>query len=157
MTKFRKIFSYVHIALLVYIWAISAIEMFSLPAKIPLHFDFTGKIDVDGSKYSLFVGAFIATCIYALTLFLSKNPDTTLLHMPEKMRNNKKISALFVKMIAFYILLLFAIVTTEIIFIAKGHYDRLSPLPNVILVLMFISILGFFIYARKKLHTIHKH
>ena len=141
--------------MLVYIWGFSILEYFSLPERIPLHFDIDGKPDSDGSKITIFIGAVIATIIYFFSRFLSQNPDSKLSNIPAEMRGNKKLSGLFVRIVAFYVLLLFTIITTEIVLIAKGKYEHLSSVSTVILTLMFLSILAFFIYARKKVQEIH--
>jgi len=154
MNSWRKTLNILNIALLAYIWIFSTIEYFSLPDRIPLHFDFSGKPDSFGASYTVFLGAVIATLLYLLNRYLSGNPDSPLLNISDEMRKNKRLTSLFVMIITFYILLLFANMMMEVIFIAKGNYERLSPVSNVIIGLMFISIVAYFLYARKKVHII---
>ena len=155
MNNLKILFNITNIVLLVYIWGFSVVEYFSLPERIPLHFDINGKPDSFGAKITIFIGAVIATIIYFLSRFLSQNPDSKLSNIPNEMRKNKKLSGLFVRIVTFYVLLLFANITTEIVLISKGKYQQLSEVSTLILTLMFLSILGFFLFARKKVQEIH--
>lgn len=150
----RKILDLINIIILLYIWAVSAIQYPTLPQSIPTHFGFDGNADSYGSKLTLFTIPAIATALFFLLKYLSGNPDSPLLNIPDKMRQNRKLTAVFVRVMLFYVLLLFADIATEVPLIAKGNYEKLSPTSFIIIGLMFLSVIGYFFYARKKLHQI---
>ena len=150
----RKILDLINIIVLLYIWAVSAIQYPSLSESIPTHFGFDGNPDSYSSKLTLFTIPAIATALFFLLKYLSGNPDSPLLNIPDKMRQNRKLTAVFVRVMLFYVLLLFADIATEVPLIAKGNYEKLSPASSIIIGLMFLSVIGYFFYARKKLQQI---
>ena len=150
----RKVLGIINLALLLYIWAITIIQFFSLPETVPLHFDFDGYADSHGSKYTVFAIPLVATVILCLLRFLSRNPESPTLNIPERMKKNRKLSAVFVRILLFYGLLLCVDIATEIPLIAKGHYTKISSASSIIIGFMFLSIVGYFFYARKKMTRI---
>lgn len=151
---FGKILNWLNIAIIAYMGVFALVSFFSLPARIPLHFDFNGNVDRMGSRYFIFLGFGAGILIYALHRFLSGSNDSQLLHVPENMRNNRKISRLFVRVVSFYALLLLADLVTEIVLIAHGYYGKLSMASNIIIAMLFFSVVAYFIFARKKLNQV---
>jgi len=150
----RKILDLINFVLLLYIWAVTVIQFSSLPDSVPIHFDFDGFPDSHSSKFTVFAIPAIATALFFLLKYLSGNPDSPLLNIPNKMRQNRKLTAVFVRVMLFYVLLLCADIATEIPLIAKGNYEKMSFVSSVVLGLMLLSVIGYFFYARKKMHMI---
>lgn len=149
-----KILNTAGFILLLYIWIFTAVSFFSLPKTIPLHFDLDGHADSFGSRFWIFGISVIATILFYFMKYVAKQKDSSLLNMPEEMKQNRKITNLFVKIILIYVMLLFADLATETVLIARGKYDTLSSVPTVLIGLMMFSIVGFFIYAKRKIHII---
>lgn len=153
--NWNKIVKISGVILLAFIWIYPVANYASLPKMIPIHFDLHGKADGFGNRILIFLMPVVATFLYWLLQYLSKNPDSELLNVPNAMRKNRNLTKNFVKMMLMYILILFAVITFESIEIAKGNYHNLTKVSTVIIVLMFATIIGYFIYARKKITKIH--
>lgn len=153
--NFGKFLNISCILLLSYMWVFAGVNVFSLPDTIPLHFGLDGKPDNYGTKWMVFLMPFIATVLFVLMRYLSKSKEVKWdLTIKEKMRNNRNLSRLFVRIIAVFVLLLFSDLLTESILIAQGKYKTISQFSTLVIIGMFASILVFFLYARKKVHEI---
>ena len=149
-----KILNTVGFFILMYIWIFTLVNVFSLPETIPLHFDLDGKADSYGNRWWILSVPLVATLLFYLMKYIARQKNSPLLNVPEEMRQNRNLTNLFVKVILVYVMLLFADIATESILIAKGKYAALSGISTVLIWMMMASIVGFFIYAKKKIHVI---
>ncbi|MGC4129214.1 MAG: DUF1648 domain-containing protein [Bergeyella sp.] len=149
-----KILNTIGFLLLVYIWIFAVISFFSLPEMIPVHFDFDGKADSHGNRLWILTIPLVATVVFYLMKYTAKQKNLYSRKIPTEMKRNRGLTNLFVKMILVYVMMLFADIATEAVLIAQGKYEALSGFSHVLIGLMMVSIVGFFIYARRKIHII---
>ncbi|MCX6209744.1 MAG: DUF1648 domain-containing protein [Bacteroidetes bacterium] len=71
------------------LWCISITEFVYLPDIIPIHFDFAGKPDNYGSKFTLFILPFIISLVFILFSYLCKRPH--IFNYPSKITNENAV------------------------------------------------------------------
>jgi uncharacterized membrane protein len=120
-----------------------------LPEIIPTHFGFAGKPDSFGSRNTVWILPAVSTILFLILNLISKNTDLLLLNIPNALRKNKKLSGIFVNILSTFVLLIFANLIYENMQIAMGKLQKLSHLPELLILMIFLTLIGFSIYARK--------
>ena len=141
IVSFLYVFS---IALVIFFWTYSILNLKKLPEIIPIHFDLEGKPDNHGAKYFIFLLPIIGTLIY---FFLSFNIKEINNYPVEITQENKEIQffigMIAVKAIIAYVLFIFSTFQKRIVEIAVYQKDKKIPVINLIGGLF--GIIGFFI------------
>ncbi len=151
----NKILNSIGFIVLVYIWLFTAINVMSLPKNIPLHFNLDGRPDSYGNRFWILALPVVATGIFYCMKYVAKQKEAKMIKESSAMNHNRQITNRFVKIILIYILLFIADIATESILVANGYYTRLSSISTVLVVLLMLTIVGYFIYAKNKIHEIH--
>ncbi|TXF77246.1 DUF1648 domain-containing protein [Chryseobacterium sp.] len=145
-----KILNYL---ILIFIWGFTVFNFFSLPDIIPTHFGFNGKADAYGSRNSLWMLPVISTVLFLALNYLSKNPHSPLLNIPDSMRDDKKGAEFFVTVMQFFLVLTFASLIHETIQVTNQGTDEISNRTLYILGAMFVCMFGMLL-SKKKTKTV---
>ncbi|MGH1519682.1 DUF1648 domain-containing protein [Chryseobacterium sp. JK1] len=129
----------VNALLLVVIWSFTLMKYAGLPDVIPTHFDFNGKIDGQAGKDSIWTLPCIATFISFLFFAISKNPQSSLLNVPDSFRKKEKIG-LYIFSLQLPVMILFLDIIIESIRIAESKQTELSNVVFYILGIMFAIV-----------------
>ena len=144
-----KIFLILSVITLLFVWLYTAFTYFDLPDIIPVHFGLNGTPDGFGSKNLNWFLALITTGDFLLCFYISKNIDSPLLNNPNSLRNNKPLAELFINVLMFVSMLMFANITYESTVIAMGNAEKLGWTTLALIVAIFVIMFGFFMYASK--------
>lgn len=135
------------VAILFFLWFEAVLNFHKLPQVIPIHFDFHGNPDNEGSKYFIFLLPFLATLIY---IFLSYN-ISSIDHFPVKITPENtavqtKIVTLAVKSIIAYTVMMFTYINR---FIIKTALKKESSFFRIFYLIagLFIIISAFLVAA----------
>lgn len=145
-----KFFFILNILILIANWGFVIYNYFSLPEIVPTHFGVSGEVDGFGDKKMYFILLGIATALFVLMNYLSQNPYAPGLNIPDKMRENKDLTALFVQVLNFFCMVLFANISYESFSVALEKQQDLSLFTPIWLGLMFVVMFAFIIYANKQ-------
>ncbi|KXH85953.1 DUF1648 domain-containing protein [Chryseobacterium kwangjuense] len=69
------IFDIFNFGLLVFFWWFTVKHYKTLPARIPVHFDFDGKADNFGSKHYSFITPVLGTVLYFFFVYALRHPE----------------------------------------------------------------------------------
>ena len=141
---YLKIVSFV---LLIFIWDYIFINYKNLPISVPFHFDWDGKPNFFVPRIMIWFLAGIATVIYLLIFYLTKNINSPLLKMPENIKEDTQKAEKIVSVFHLIIMLILTVITYESIAVAIGKYDTVSPLTNYLIVLLFVAVIAMLIYS----------
>jgi len=149
---FVKLFSFV---LLIFIWEYTFISYRELPDIIPIHFGLDGTPDGFSTKKMSWLLPFIATFIFGLLFYLSKNQSSSLLNLPSNIKENKTLSSNIIHFVNLIVMVLFSVITYESINVALEKSSRLSSATLYLVALLFLGIIGIMIYSNylKKTET----
>ena len=149
---FVKLFSFV---LLIFIWEYTFISYRELPDIIPIHFGLDGTPDGFSTKKMSWLLPFIATFIFGLLFYLSKNQSSSLLNLPSNIKENKTLSSNIIHFVNLIAMVLFSVITYESINVALEKSSRLSSATLYLVALLFLGIIGIMIYSNhlKKTET----
>lgn len=149
---FVKLFSFV---LLIFIWEYTFISYRELPDIIPIHFGIDGTPDGFSTKKMSWLLPFIATFIFGLLFYLSKNQSSSLLNLPSNIKENKTLSSNIIHFVNLIVMVLFSVITYESINVALEKSSRLSSATLYLVALLFLGIIGIMIYSNylKKTET----
>lgn len=151
--SWTKFFFVLNIILLISLWLFTILSQFQLPEIVPTHFDLQGNPDDFGDKNSNWLMPIIATMNYVLLQHVAKETDSPLLNVPNSLRKDKKLVELFVQVLTTFLLVLFLTIQIGSYFVAMGFESRLGYSVLIEIILMFVVMVGFFIYAKKKNKT----
>ena len=149
---FVKLFSFV---LLIFIWEYTFISYRELPDIIPIHFGLDGTPDGFSTKKMSWLLPFIATFIFGLLFYLSKNQSSSLLNLPSNIKENKQLSSNIIHFVNLIVMVIFSVITYESINVALEKSSRLSSATLYLVALLFLGIIGIMIYSNylKKTET----
>lgn len=127
------------VAILFFLWLEAALNFHKLPQVIPIHFDFHGNPDNEGSKYFIFLLPFLATLIYSIDHFPVKIT-------PENAAIQTKIGILAVKSVIAYTVMMFSYINR---FIIKTSLKKESSFFRIFYLIagLFIIISAFLVAA----------
>ena len=123
---------------------------FQLPQVIPTHFDLNGIADGFGDKKMLFFELIIAFVLWMLLQYMSENPNTPGLNIPENLRENKNLTRIFVQAMLFFVMVLFLGISFSTIEVSLGKEEVLGFFPLVVIGLMLVFMVVFFICVPSK-------
>jgi uncharacterized membrane protein len=122
-----------------------------IPASIPIHFDFRGKVDAWGGKTDILVLFGLSLLFYFGLTWLESHPRK--FNYPWEINENNaekqyELARNFIKIIKVQSVWLFAIISFQMIGIALGFLGSLGYLfIPLILILSSLTIVGYFILA----------
>lgn len=149
--KYLSIFLIVfNFAILLGNWVYVLFYFFNLPQLIPTHYDLGGNADAFGDKKSIFVLMFVATALWMLLQYMSENPYSSGLNIPEKLRKDKNLTKLFVQGMLFFVMVLFFGISYTIVQDAIGGIEGLEFFPLIIIAVMFLYMFAFFAFVHLK-------
>ncbi|MBS1549664.1 MAG: DUF1648 domain-containing protein [Bacteroidetes bacterium] len=149
--KYLSIFLIVfNFAILLGNWVYVLFYFFNLPQLIPTHYDLGGNADAFGDKKSIFVLMFVATALWMLLQYMSENPYSPGLNIPEKLRKDKNLTKLFVQGMLFFVMVLFFGISYTIVQDAIGGIEGLEFFPLIIIAVMFLYMFAFFAFVHLK-------
>ncbi|QOW10838.1 DUF1648 domain-containing protein [Kaistella flava (ex Peng et al. 2021)] len=141
---YLKIVSFV---LLILIWDYIFMNYRNLPLKVPVYFDWDGKPNLYVPRMMIWFFAGVATFVYLLIFYLTKNINSPLLKMPENSRDDSKNAERIVSIFHLIIMLLLTFITYESIAIALEKNEVLSPVTSYIIVVLFLGVIAMMIYS----------
>ena len=141
---FVKLISFV---LLIFIWEYTFISYRELPDIIPIHFGLDGTPDGFSTKKMSWLLPFIATFIFGLLFYLSKNQSSSLLNLPSNIKENKTLSSNIIHFVNLIVMVIFSVITYESINVALEKSSRLSSATIYLVALLFLGIIGIMIYS----------
>lgn len=139
-----KLFSFV---LLIFIWEYTFISYRELPDIIPIHFGIDGTPDGFSTKKMNWLLPIIASFIFGLLFYLSKNQSSSLLNLPTNIKENKQLSSNIIHFVNLIVMVIFSVITYESINIALEKSSRLSSATIYLIALLFLGIIGIMIYS----------
>ena len=147
-----KLFSFV---LLIFIWEYTFISYRELPDIIPIHFGIDGTPDGFSTKKMSWLLPIIASFIFGLLFYLSKNQSSSLLNLPSNIKENKQLSSNIIHFVNLIAMVIFSVITYESINVALEKSSRLSSATIYLVALLFLGIIGILIYSNhlKKTET----
>ena len=143
---YLKIISFV---LLIFIWDYIFINYRNLPLSVPIHFDWDGKPNFFVPRIMIWFLAGIATFIYLLIFYLTRNINSPLLGIPQKIKDDTVKAERIVSVFHLIVMIILTVITYESIAVGVGKYDAVSPVTNYLIVLLFIGVIAMMIYSFK--------
>lgn len=137
--KTSSILLIVNTLLLFVIWGFTGVKYAGLPEIIPTHFNFQGQVDGESGKAAIWTLPCIATFIYFIFIWTSKNPNTHFINVPKNFRNEKALQ-LYLFALELPVMILFLDIIVESIRVAEGKQTELSNAVFFILGAMFVVI-----------------
>lgn len=144
----------INVTLLILLVIYTIMNYVELPETIATHFNAKGEADGYGNKLTIWLLPGIALFIYVLMIVINKVP-----HMHNYMVNiteenalkNYRLSSRLVRFTNLFCLILFALITYEIIESAKGNEFNILGIPFLIftLVIPLLGIVFVYYYQRK--------
>lgn len=141
---YLKIVSFI---LLIFIWDYIFINYRNLPLSVPIHFDWDGKPNFFVPRIMIWFLAGIATFIYLLIFYLTKNLNSPMLKMPQNIKKDTMKAERIVSVFHFIIMLVLTVITYESIAVGVGKYEAVSPLTNYLIVVLFLGVISMMIYS----------
>lgn len=141
---YLKIISFV---LLIFIWDYIFINYRNLPLTVPVHFDWDGKPNFFIPRIMIWFLAGIATFIYLLIFYLTKNIKSPMLKMPQNIKDDTNKAERIVSFFHLIIMLILAVTTYESIAVGLQKYDAVSPITNYLIVVLLLSVFVMMIYS----------
>ena len=136
------------VLILVFIWGFVIFFFKDLPEVIPVHFGGDGKADGFGSKNSIWMLPILATMIFLLFYYLSRNSDSQLLNLPKNVKTNPIVSRLIVQILCLTIISMFAAITYGSVLTAIDEVGGLNILIlYTLLVILLSAIIGSLTYS----------
>lgn len=143
---YLKIISFV---LLIFIWDYIFINYRSLPLSVPIHFDWDDKPNFFVPRIMIWFLAAVATVIYLLIFYLTRNINSPLLGIPQKIKDDTVKAERIVSVFHLIVMIILTVITYESIAVGLGKYDAVSPATNYLIVLLFIGVISLMIYSFK--------
>jgi uncharacterized membrane protein len=141
---YLKIVSFV---LLILIWDYIFINYRNLPLSVSIHFDWDGKPNFYIPRMMIWLLAGIATFIYLFIFYLTKNINSSMLKMPQNMKDDTMKAERIVSVFHLIIMLILTVITYESISVGLGNYDAVSPITNYLIVVLFLGLIAMMIYS----------
>lgn len=143
---YLKIISFV---LLIFIWDYIFINYRSLPRSVPIHFDWDGTPNFFVPRIMIWFLAAVATVIYLLIFYLTRNINSPLLGIPQKIKDDTVKAERIVSVFHLIVMVILTVITYESIAVGLGKYDAVSPITTYLIVLLFIGVISLMIYSFK--------
>lgn len=143
-----------NIILLSFIWIFTATTYAGLPEIVPSHFAVNGTIDGESEKRAIWFLPGIATFLFLLLVGIPKNPDSSMLNVPNSYRNKESLKILMYSTLLPAMLLL-ADTIVESVLIAQGKLQEMSFAVFMLLGLLF-AVLGLHIFKMVKESNLEK-
>ena len=147
LSIFLKVFNF---AILLGNWVYVLFYFFNLPQLSPTHYDLGGNADAFGDKKSIFVLMFVVTALWMLLQYMSENPNSPGLNIPEKLRDDKDLTKLFVQGMLFFVMILFFGISYSTLQISLGKEEVLGFFPLILIGTMFLYMFTFFAFVHFK-------
>lgn len=141
---YLKIISFI---LLIFIWDYIFINYRNLPLSVPIHFDWDGNPNFYVPRMMIWFLAAVATFIYLLIFYLTKNINSPLLKMPQNIKEDTGKAERIVSVFHLIIMLILTVITYESIAVGVGKYDAVSPVTNYLIVALFLGVIAMLIYS----------
>ncbi|PTM08515.1 MAG: hypothetical protein DA407_07865 [Bacteroidetes bacterium] len=144
----------INISILMLLVAYTIMNYIELPEKIATHFNAKGEADGFGQKSTIWLLPGIAIILYIMMIFINRFPH---LHnfmvniTEENALKNYQLSTRIVRFTNLFCLILFTLITYEIIESSKGNENNVLGIPFFIftLVVPLLGIAFVFYYQRK--------
>ncbi|WP_234109989.1 DUF1648 domain-containing protein [Chryseobacterium sp. R2A-55] len=134
--------------LLVFIWVYTWITYAKLPETVPVHFGIGGKADGFGPKSMNWLLVGISTLMYVFVFYLSRNPQSIFLNLPNRIKENRELTGIIVDVLNVLTMAIFAVITYESIRVSLHEMDGLSPISDYVLGLVALFVVGILIYSQ---------
>jgi uncharacterized membrane protein len=144
-----KIVEILSTAILIFFWIFLIYIYSGMPDMVPIHLDGYGKADGFANKTSLFIGPAISTVIYFGLTYLNKYPH--IYNYPAEINEKNALryytnGARMIRYLKLSIIIVFMIVETEIVLIAKNINLGLGIWTLIIpMAIIFIPVIYFII------------
>lgn len=151
-SSFGKILLTISGVFFILLWCLTAYGLYSLPDLIPVHFNFKGEIDRQGSKNNLLILPLLGTAIFIILSLLVRYPHKFNYAVPITEENAAKQYANAILMmrwlLAAVMIILFSLVLGTILVVQKVNlnisYILLPLLLGLLIVPMFVFIVRSF-------------
>lgn len=150
LDKFIEVISWM---LLVAIWCILLINFSSLPDLVPTHFNFTGRPDATGAKWSLFILPGVATILFACISWINKFPhrfNYPVVITPENAFRQYSNANLMFRYMKLILLVIFGMITVKSMMISTGLANGLGILFLPMTLGFVLGPLAYFIFKAFK-------
>lgn len=148
-TSADKFVEKLSIAILIFFWLFLFYIFPGMPDIVPIHLDGHGRADGFANKISLFIGPAISTIIYFGLSYLNKYPH--IYNYPAEITEKNALQyytngARMIRYLKLSIIIIFLIIETEIVLIAKGINLGLGIWSLIIpMAIIFIPVIYFII------------
>ncbi len=147
MKKLPFYLKIVSFCLLIFIWDYIFINYRNLPGSVPIHFDWDGKPNFFAPRILIWFFAAIATFVYLLIFYLTKNINSPLLKMPENIKEDTGKAERIVSVFHLIIMMILTVITYEGIAVALEKNEALSPVTNYLIIVLFLGVIVMMIYS----------
>ena len=141
---YLKIISFI---LLILIWDYIFINYRDLPLSIPIHSGWDGNPDFFVPRIMIWFLAGIATFIYLLIFYLTKNINSSMLEMSKNTKDNTNKTERFVSILHLIIMLKLTVITYVSIAVGFQKYENQSPVLNYLIFVLFLGVIAIMIYS----------
>lgn len=147
MKKLPFYLKIVSFCLLIFIWDYIFINYRNLPVSVPIHFGWDGKPSFFAPKILIWFFAAVATFIYLLIFYLTKNINSSLLKMPENIKQDSGKAERIVSVFHLIIMMILTVITYEGIAVALEKNEAVSPVTNYLILVLFLAVIVMMIYS----------
>lgn len=154
LTNLEWILLITSILCLIFIWVYLLLNYGKLPQRIPIHTDFSGRIDSWGGKFTLFFLPIIQTFLFFLLTLISKFPykfNYTVIITEENAERQYRNSRTLMRWITLTISIVFSYIGFNIIQMAKNNSIGLGIWFIPVFMVVMFGIIGIYVYKMIKL------
>lgn len=140
--------------LLLTLWVIVLISYYTLPERIPIHFNFAGEVDGWSEKQMIFFHPALATSIMIVLTLISRYPHTfnyPVQITPENAERNYRLGVRVIKFVRVATILLFIYAAVSTIWVANKDERTISPITlYIFLAVMAVIIITYLVISTRK-------
>ena len=156
MKNVALLFEFLAFLLVIYIWGFVILNFSDLPAKIPIHFGASGQPNGFGPRETIWSLPVLSSGIFFLLLYLSRNPTSRFLNLPQKVKASPKHTRFIVQSMNVIIQAMVAAIVHGSVLTALGSAAGLNTtfmmtLIGVLFVTIFCSLFYSWRTSRKQL------
>ena len=140
-------------ALLLLLWGLTLYNFITLPAVIPTHFNFAGKVDNYGSKTTLLILPLAGTFLFFSLTMLNKRPHSFNYPVPitgENARAQYALATRLLRVMQVAIMAVFAVVMAMISSAVRGSAGGLGLWFVPLILVFFAGLTGVYISSSLK-------
>lgn len=153
--KKEKQFEYFTLLLIAMYWIAAFYRYNHIPDTIPIHYGIDGSIDNYGSKIFIFIFPFLATIVYLLLLFATKNPHKFHYNVTiteENAERQYRNALQMIRTLSFSIVLSFFIIDAPILFTKDGFSKDLNGFLFILIGILPIFTIAYYMSKSYKIN-----